>query len=94
MERPSHKTPRVDCLESQRPRLTHFSTMAARNRFQTALPPNPLDPPTAHIPKQMILLSMILPILRRRFAAENWDAKGLACPTLGLRSALPRLEGK
>ena len=41
MERPSHKTPRVDCLEGQRPRLTHFSTMAARNRFQTALPPNP-----------------------------------------------------
>ena len=26
MERPSHKTPRVDCLEGQRPRLTHFST--------------------------------------------------------------------
>ena len=51
MERPSHKTPRVDCLEGQRPRLTHFSTMAARNRFQTALPPKPLDPPTAHIPK-------------------------------------------
>jgi hypothetical protein len=38
----------------------------------------------------MILLPMILPILRRRFAAETWDAKGLACPTLGLRSALPR----
>ena len=52
MERPSHKTPRFDCLEGQRPRLTHFSKTAARNRFQTALPPKPLDPPTAHIPKK------------------------------------------
>lgn len=51
MERPSHKTLRVDSLEGQRPRLIHFSTTAARNRFQTALPPKPLDPPTVHIPK-------------------------------------------
>jgi hypothetical protein len=38
----------------------------------------------------MILLSMILPILQRRFAAESWDAKGLAVSTIVLRSALPR----
>jgi hypothetical protein len=29
----------VDGLEDQRPRLTHFSAMAARNRFPAALPP-------------------------------------------------------
>jgi len=40
----------------------------------------------------MILLSMILPILRRRFVAESWDAKGLAVPTLDSQSARQRLE--
>jgi hypothetical protein len=40
-----------DCLEGQRPRLTHFSTTAVRNPFQTALPPNILDPPIAHANK-------------------------------------------
>jgi len=38
----------------------------------------------------MILLSMILPILQRRFTDESWDAKGLAVPSIVLRSALPR----
>jgi hypothetical protein len=46
------------------------------------------------MPIKMILLSMILPTLRRRFAAETWAAKGLACPTQDSRSALQRLEGK
>jgi len=35
---------------------------------------------------------IILPILRRRFAAESWDAKGLACPTLDSRSARRRFK--
>jgi hypothetical protein len=70
-------------LEGQRPRLTHFQPRAKRNPFQTAPPPKPLD--LLHMP-----IKKILPTLRRRFAAESWDAKGLACPTLGLRSALPR----
>ena len=38
-----------------------FQPRAARNRFQTPLPPKSLDPLAAHTPKKMILLSMILP---------------------------------
>jgi hypothetical protein len=40
-----------DCLEGQRPRLTHFSTTATPNRSQTALTPIPLDPPASHANK-------------------------------------------
>jgi hypothetical protein len=39
-----------DGMEGQRPRLTHFSSTAARNRFQTALLPKPLEPLAAHAP--------------------------------------------
>ncbi len=53
----------VDGLEGQRPRLTYFSATAARNRFQTALAPKPLELPVAHAPDKMILLSMILQTL-------------------------------
>jgi hypothetical protein len=42
---------RIVPLEGQRPRLTHFSTTEARNRFQTPPPLKPLDPPAAHAQK-------------------------------------------
>ena len=58
-------------LEGQRPRLTHFSTTAVRNRFQTALLPKPFEPPVAHAPDKMILLSMILPSPCRIFTKSS-----------------------
>jgi len=76
-------------LEGQRPRLTHFSSTATRNRFQTALVPKPFELPVAHAPDKRILLSMILLILKRRFAAESWDDTAVI-PPIGRKRAAAR----
>ena len=78
----AHQSPRVDCLEGQRPRLTHFSTTGeAESLSDSTATLTPLVPPAAHANKNN------LPTLRRRFAAEAWDAKGLACPTLDYKTS-------
>jgi hypothetical protein len=42
--------------------LPIFQPLRRGIRFQTALLPKPLEPPVAHAPDKMILLSMILQI--------------------------------
>ena len=52
MERPSHKTPCVDCLEGQRPRLTHVSTTAARKSLSGGTGTQSPDILTTNFPNQ------------------------------------------